>query len=76
MEANQNKLDKSNRLIIAFSSEETEDDTVDINIDDRLGTCIVKEIFETLLGYNYTTNYYGLTIFTMALRRAEELAEQ
>ena len=65
-----------NRLIRAFSPEETGDDTVDIHIDDRLGTCIVKGRFGAALGYNYTTCHHGLTIFATAPRGAEESAEQ
>ena len=64
------------RLIRAFSPEETMDDTVDINIDDRLGTCIVKGRFGAALGYNYSTCHHGLTIFATAPRGAEESAEK
>ena len=45
LEVEQNKGDKLDRLIRAFSPDETMDDTAYINIDDRLGTCIVKGRF-------------------------------
>ena len=37
LDKNQNKEDRLDRLMRAFSPEETGDDTVDIHIDDRLG---------------------------------------
>ena len=55
--------------------EETEGDTVDIHIDDRLGICIVKGRFGAALGYNYITCHHGLTIFVTAPRGAEGSTE-
>ena len=63
MEEETTKEDRLDRLVRAFSPEETEDDTVDITIDDRLGTCIVKGRYGAGLGFNYKTCYHGLTIF-------------
>ena len=42
LEVKHNKDNKLDRLVRVFSSEETMDNAVDININDRLGTCIVK----------------------------------
>ena len=75
LDKEQNKEDILDRLIRAFSPEETGVDTVDIHIDDRLGTCIVKGRFGASLGYNYTTCHHGLTIFATAPRGAEESTE-
>ena len=40
-------------LIRDFSPGETGDNTINIHINDRLGTCIVKGRFSAALGYNY-----------------------
>ena len=50
LEDEQTKEDKLDRLVCAFSPEEIEDDTVDININDRLGTCIIKGRFVAGMG--------------------------
>ena len=76
LEDEQTKEDKLDRLVRAFSPEETEDDTVDINIDDRLGTCIIKCRFGAGMGYNYRTCHHGLIIFATAPKGSKESAEQ
>ena len=76
LEDEQTKEDRLDRLVRAFSPEETEDDTVDINIDDRLGTCIIKGRFGAGMGYSYRTCHHGLTIFATAPKGSEESAEQ
>ena len=72
----ENKGNGLDMLIRYFSPEETEDDTVDIHIDDRLGICIMKEKFGAALGYNYITCHHGLTIFVTAPRGAEGSTKQ
>ena len=71
LKVEQNKENKLDTLIWLFSSKETEDDTVDIHIDDRLDTYIIKGIFDTTLGCNYTICHYRLTIFTTVTNGAE-----
>ena len=76
LDKKQNKEDRLDRLIRDFSQEEREDDTVDIHIDDRMGTCIVKGRFVATLEYNYSTYHHGLTTFATSLRGVEESTEQ
>ena len=75
LDKKQNKEDRLDRLIRDFSQEEREDDTVDIHIDDRMGTCIVKGRFVATLEYNYSTYHHGLTTFATSLRGVEESTE-
>lgn len=75
LELELNKEDKLDIFIRDFLSEEMEDDTVDINIDDRLGACMVKGRFGTALGCNYTICHYGITIFAMVSKGAEKSTE-
>ena len=55
---------------------EIEDDTVDITIDDRLGTSIIKGRYGAGLEFNYKTCHHGLTIFDTARKGAEESVNQ
>ena len=47
-----NKHDRIDRLIRAFSLEETEDDSVDIPVSDRLGNCIITGKYGAGLGFS------------------------
>ena len=76
MEEETTKEDRPDRLVRVFSPEETEDDTVDTTIDDRLGTCIIKGRYGAGLGFNYKTCHHGLTIFATAPKGSEESANQ
>ena len=63
LEAEQNKANKLNRLMRRFSPEVIENDTVVTNIDDRLGTCIIKGKFGGVVRYDCTICYHGFTFF-------------
>ena len=75
LEEETTKEDRLDRLVRVFSPEETEDDTVGITIDDRLGTCIIKRRYGAGLGFNYKTCHHELTIFATAPKGAEESAD-
>ena len=63
-------------MIRAFSPDETGDDSVDITVSDRLGTCIVTGRYGAGLGFSYKNCHHGLTIFATALQAADEVAMQ
>ena len=63
LELENNKHDRIDRFIRAFSPEETGDDSVDIPISDRLGNCIITGKYGAGLGFSYKHCHHGLTIF-------------
>ena len=68
--------DRIDRLIRVFSPDETGDDSVDITVSDRLGTCIVTGKYGAGLGFSYKNCHHGLTIFATASQAADEVAIQ
>ena len=76
LEKETRKEDILDMLVRSFSLEEIEDDTVDITIDDRLGTSIIKGRYGAGLEFNYKTCHHGLTIFDTTRKGAEESVNQ
>ena len=68
-----NKHDRIDRLIRAFSPEETGDDSVGIPVSDRLGNCIITGKYGAGLGFSYKNCHHGLTIFATAPQAADEV---
>ena len=66
--------DRIDRLIREFPPEETGNDSVDITVSDRLGTCIVTEKYGIGLGFRYKNCNHGLTICATSPQTADEVA--
>ena len=76
LEMENNKHDRIDRLIRAFSPEETGDDSVDISVSDRLGNCIITGKYGAGLGFSYKNCHHGFTIFATTPQAADEIAMQ
>ena len=53
LELETTRNDRIDRLIRAFSPDETGDDSVDVTVSDRLGTCTVTGKYGAGLGFSY-----------------------
>ena len=71
LELETTRNDRIDRLIRVFPPDETGDDSVDITVSDRLGTCIVTGKYGAGLGFSYKNCHHALTIFATASQAAD-----
>ena len=64
------------KLTRVFSPDETNDDTMDININKQMATSIIKGHFGGGVNYSYKTYRNGMTIFATASRSTAEAIVQ